>query len=110
MFSKENVTKLITLGLMIGIICLFIASLLAAGGKLTDMTYDFDEQDKYQDAIDFQNTMYGSAVLMAGIGLFLISIFLMLPLLVIKDLDDKHKKLIIFLIGAVIIGFALLAI
>jgi hypothetical protein len=113
LFSKDNVTKMMTLGLIIGIICLFIASMLVAGGKLTDVTYDFDDQDdrdKYNDAIDFQNTMFGAAILMAGIGLFLISIFLMLPLLLIRDLDDKQKKFIIFLIGAVIIGFALLAI
>jgi hypothetical protein len=100
MFTKENVPRLMALGLFIGIILLFIGSMLTAGAIMM-------EPDA-KDPGETKRTLLGAGVLIDGIGLFIMSIFIVLPLLIVRDLDEKQRTLIIILTAAIIIGFALL--
>ena len=102
LFSSENIYKLMALGLLIGIILLFIGGMLTAGAMYM--------KPKDEGGFDTQRVLYASGVLIDSIGLFLMAIFLVIPLLIVKDLNDKQRTLIIILAAAVIVGFVLLTI
>ena len=90
------------LGILIGIILLFIGGLLTAGAMYM--------KPKDEGGIDTQRILFASGVMIDSVGLFLMAIFLVMPLLIVKDLTDKQRTLLIILIAAVIIGFVLLTI
>jgi hypothetical protein len=100
-FSAKNLHKILAIGLLIGIICLFIGAMAAAGGK-------FIKVEKEDDA-DLQRNLSAVGHLMGGVGLFLVALFVLLPFLMIKDLSDKQKNMLILLFIAILIGFTILA-
>jgi hypothetical protein len=102
MFTPQNVPKLMALGLLLGIILLFIGSMLTAGGHYVKL----EDEDDY----DLQRNMLASGNLVAGIGLFIGALFFIIPLLMIRDIEEKHKTLLVLLLAAIIVGFALLQI
>ncbi len=102
LFTTENTPSFMGLGLLIGIILLFIGTMFTAVGMFVEVESSDDE--------DLQRNLLASGVLIDGIGLFLAAIFIVLPLLLVKNIGDKQKTFMILLLGAIIIGFALLAV
>jgi len=66
---------------------------------------DAEDRDK---AVDLQRNLFTSSRLVGAIGLFLIGIFTVLPLMLIKDLTTTQRIMLIGVIAAIIIGFTLL--
>jgi hypothetical protein len=97
LFSQQNVYKLLSLGILIGIILLFIGSLMNGAGTLVEPDSESNQ--------DTKRNLHGWATIVDGIGLFIISIFILLPLLLIRDLENKQRTILIILIAAIIIGY-----
>ena len=106
MFSADKLPKLLAIFLLIGIIILFIGALLTSSAGFIKIRYD-DPDDTEADQ-DMKRTLTASGHLMGGIGLLLTGLFIVLPLMIIKDLSDKQRILLGILIMAVILGFSLL--
>ncbi len=104
LFTTENIPSFMGLGLLIGIILLFVGTMITAGGMYVDV------ESLDSDDADLKRNLLASGVLIDGIGLFLAAIFIVLPLLLVKNIGDKQKTFMILLLGAIIIGFSLLAI
>jgi cytochrome bd-type quinol oxidase subunit 1 len=75
--------------------------MLATGAK-------YIEVEKEDDA-DFQRNLSASGHLMAGVGLFIVALFVLLPFLMIRDLSEKQKNMLVLLLIAILIGFTVLA-
>ena len=69
MFTKENVPKFLAFGLLISYLLLFIGAMLTAGGSFIDPADG-----------DLKRNLLASGILIDGIGLFMASIFIILPL------------------------------
>lgn len=106
-FRANNLQKILAFGLLFGIIILLVGAILSASSGFisVDPEDDLDDQKDDQDLI---GNLAASGQLVGAIGLFIIALFVILPLLQINDLSDKQRKLLMLLMMAVIIGFAFL--
>jgi hypothetical protein len=100
MFTSEGLGRVLAIGLLIGIIILFIGAALTSGAQFIKPE---DEDDQ-----DLKRSLYASGTLVGSIGLLLMGIFIVLPMMVIKDLTDAQKTLLIIVSTGIIIGFGLL--
>jgi hypothetical protein len=96
MFSSKDLTKELSTGLLIGIIILFAGAILRACANTTIVEYD------YVKYLQIGSQIVGAA------GLFIMGLFVVLPIMNVKDLSDTQKLPLFILLGAIIIGFALL--
>ncbi len=103
MFTADKIPKFIAIGILIGILLLFIGALLSS----TAISVKVEGQDS-EDEEDLQRNLRAGGHFMGSIGMFLIGLFVVLPLLLAKDLSDRQKQLMGILLLAVIIGFSLL--
>jgi hypothetical protein len=105
LFTPEGLPKIVAIGILLGIILLFVGSMLYVSAYYMDPSEE-DDAEKRDDAVDFQRTLLASSVLMNAIGLLLAGIFVILPLMLIKNLKTNQRLMLIALIAAIIIGFA----
>ncbi len=105
-FSADNINKFVGLGLLMGIILLFIGTMMNGSASLVKL--EGLSGDDYEDARDLQRNLYGGGIIIDGIGLFIISFFILLPLLLIRDLGDKQRYILILIAAAVIVGYTIL--
>ncbi|MCK5561182.1 MAG: hypothetical protein KAJ51_11330 [Thermoplasmata archaeon] len=105
-FRANNLQKILAIGLLLGIIILLVGAILSASSGFIK----FDEKDlkDAQDDKDLARSLGAAGQLVGAIGLFIIALFVILPLLLIHDLSDKQRKMLILLMMAIIIGFAFL--
>jgi len=103
MFSAEKLPKLLAIFILIGIIILFIGALLTSSAGFIKVEGDDAEDDR-----DLKRNLTAGGHLMGGIGLLLTGLFIVLPLMIIKDLSDNQRILLGILLMAVILGFSLL--
>jgi hypothetical protein len=93
MFTSANLSKMVAIGLLVGIILLFVAGLLAGGAYFADQNF---------------GDVVGGAKILGSIGLFLAGIFIVLPLMTVRDLTEEQKLFIIIILAGIIVGFAFL--
>ena len=104
MFTPEGFPRILAFGLLIGIILLFVGSMIFVSAAYMDPDEE-DNADKRDDAYDFQRNLYASSRLFGAIGLLLTGIFVILPLVLIKGLSTNQRFMLIVIISAIIIGF-----
>lgn len=107
MFTPEGMPKILAIGILIGIILLFVGSMIFVAASYMDPSEEEDAEDR-DDAYDLQRNLYTSSRLVGAIGLFLTGIFTVLPLMLIKDLSTTQRIMLIGIIAAIIIGFTLI--
>jgi hypothetical protein len=93
LFTSENLERMLGIAALIGVIMLFVGALLAGGANFADR---------------YQSEVYGGGKLIAGIGLFIAGLFVILPIMTVRDLSKQQKYLLFILTAAIIIAFALL--
>ncbi len=101
-FRASNLQKILAMFLLLGVIVLLVGAILTAAS-------DFTEVDD-SDSEDLARNLDAAGHLVGAIGLFLIALLaVFLPMLLITDLSDKQKTLLMYIMVAVIIGFAFMA-
>ena len=103
MFTAEKLPKLLAIFMLIGIIILFVGALLTSTAGFIKI-----EGDDAEDDADLKRNLTSAGHLMGGIALFLMGLFVVIPLMVIKDLSDRQKLLIGIFLMAIILGFSLI--
>jgi hypothetical protein len=102
-FRASNLQRILAIGLLLGVIILLLGAILSASSGLIK----FDDKDPEDDQ-DLARSLSASGQLVGAFGLFIIAIFVILPMMLIHDLSDKQRKMLILLMMAIIIGFAFL--
>ena len=107
MMTAGRLHKFMAIGIIIGIIILFVGTLLIISANYMDPTDERDADD-VEKASDLQRNLATTGGLINGIGLFLMGMFLVLPLMIIQDLSNKQRMMLVIILAAVIIGFSFL--
>jgi len=104
-FRADNLQRILAMFLLLGVIVLLVGAILVSASDFVKID-DKDPEDDY----DLQRNLDAAGHLVGAIGLFLIALLaVFLPMLLIPDLSDRQKTLLMYIMVAVIIGFAFMA-
>lgn len=106
MFTPQGMPKIVAIGILIGLILLFVGSMISVGAGFMDPSEE-DDAEKQDDQRDLQRNLVNTSRLVNAIGLFLAGLFVILPLMLIKDLSTNQRIMLVILLVAIIVGFTL---
>ncbi|MCK5559524.1 MAG: hypothetical protein KAJ51_02980, partial [Thermoplasmata archaeon] len=106
--TANKLHRFMAIGILIGILILFVGTLLIVSANYMDPAEERDPDDQ-DDARDLQRNIATSGGLINGIGLFLLGLFIVLPLMIIRDLSDKQRAMLVIILASVILGFSFLS-
>jgi hypothetical protein len=108
MMTAERLHRFMAIGILIGILILFVGTLLIVSANFMD-PYEETDPDDLDNALDLQRNVGTSGGLINCIGLFLMGIFIVLPLMIIRELSDKQRAMLVIILASVILGFSFLS-
>ncbi|MFO8110725.1 MAG: hypothetical protein R6U17_09465 [Thermoplasmata archaeon] len=100
MFSAEGIQKTLGMMLLIGVVIILVGSILVAASG-------YIERDSV-GSMNLARNLNATGILLGAVGLSLPAMISSFAIFSIKDLSEKQIQMLVFVIGASLVGFAVL--